>query len=92
MSDAVTLLESVFDPVPALIVHRNADVFWCCPNCDKTMGKIYGDTVVIRMRASWSYFLPLVSGARMPCPKCGTATVWDDAQSYADEGEGPDAA
>lgn len=59
---------------PATIRTEQGHRWWCCPSCDRILGEIVGDRLVIRRRALSGEF-PAI-GSRQACPRCGVRSVY----------------
>lgn len=50
--------------------------FWCCGNCQRTLGEIIGTRLVIIIKRERIVNFPLRDDLQMTCPKCGAVSTY----------------
>ncbi len=50
--------------------------FWCCSNCQRTLGEIVGVRLVIIVTRERLVNFPLYEGMELTCPKCGAVSAY----------------
>lgn len=64
------------------IVQRGAHWFWCCPNCQRTMGELLGTRLLVIISRDRMASFPLVDALHLNCPKCGQVSTCPPAVTH----------
>ena len=59
---------------PAKLVQRGTRRQWACPCCDRTLGEVYDDRVVVKAGDRLIVFT-VHANVEQTCPKCGTVSA-----------------